>query len=27
VVEAGAPRDMLAAPQHARTKTFLSKVL
>jgi len=27
VVEAGAPRDMLAGPQHARTKTFLSKVL
>jgi polar amino acid transport system ATP-binding protein len=27
VVEAGAPRDMLAAPQQARTKTFLSKVL
>jgi polar amino acid transport system ATP-binding protein len=27
VVEAGAPRDMLVAPQHARTKTFLSKVL
>jgi len=27
VVEAGAPRDLLANPQHARTKAFLSKVL
>jgi polar amino acid transport system ATP-binding protein len=27
VVEAGKPRDMLANPQHERTKTFLSKVL
>jgi polar amino acid transport system ATP-binding protein len=27
VVEAGKPRDILANPQHERTKTFLSKVL
>jgi len=27
VVEAGAPREMLAAPRHVRTKAFLSKVL
>jgi polar amino acid transport system ATP-binding protein len=27
VVEAGDPREMLAAPQHERTKSFLSKVL
>jgi polar amino acid transport system ATP-binding protein len=27
VVEAGTPRDVLANPQHERTKTFLSKVL
>jgi polar amino acid transport system ATP-binding protein len=27
VVEAGAPRDVIANPQHERTKTFLSKVL
>ncbi len=27
VVEAGHPRDVLANPQHARTKAFLSKVL
>jgi polar amino acid transport system ATP-binding protein len=27
VVEAGNPRDVLANPQHERTKTFLSKVL
>jgi polar amino acid transport system ATP-binding protein len=27
VVEAGHPRDVLANPQHARTKSFLSKVL
>jgi polar amino acid transport system ATP-binding protein len=27
VVERGAPRDVIAAPQHARTKAFLSKVL
>jgi polar amino acid transport system ATP-binding protein len=27
VVEAGKPRDVLANPQHERTKTFLSKVL
>jgi polar amino acid transport system ATP-binding protein len=27
VVEAGPPRDVIAAPQHARTKAFLSKVL
>ena len=27
VVEAGNPRDVLANPQHQRTKTFLSKVL
>ena len=26
VVEAGAPRKVLAAPQHVRTKAFLSKV-
>ena len=27
VVEAGSPRDVLANPQHNRTKAFLSKVL
>jgi polar amino acid transport system ATP-binding protein len=27
VVEAGDPRDVLANPQHPRTKAFLSKVL
>ena len=27
VVEAGRPRDVLAAPQHERTRSFLSKVL
>jgi polar amino acid transport system ATP-binding protein len=27
VVESGSPREVLANPQHARTKTFLSKVL
>ncbi|HVT65078.1 MAG TPA: amino acid ABC transporter ATP-binding protein [Mycobacteriales bacterium] len=27
VVEAGAPRDVIANPQHERTKSFLSKVL
>jgi len=27
VVEAGNPRDVLANPQHNRTKAFLSKVL
>jgi polar amino acid transport system ATP-binding protein len=27
VVEAGAPREVLAAPRHVRTKAFLSKVL
>ena len=27
VVEAGAPREVLAAPRHERTKAFLSKVL
>ena len=27
VVEAGNPPDVLANPQHARTKSFLSKVL
>ena len=27
VVEAGAPRDVLADPQHERTRSFLSKVL
>ncbi len=27
VVEAGAPKDILANPQHRRTQTFLSKVL
>ena len=27
VIETGAPRDVLAHPQHARTKAFLSKVL
>jgi polar amino acid transport system ATP-binding protein len=27
VVEAGRPRDVLADPQHERTRTFLSKVL
>jgi polar amino acid transport system ATP-binding protein len=27
VMEAGAPRDVLANPQHDRTKAFLSKVL
>jgi polar amino acid transport system ATP-binding protein len=27
VVERGAPREVLANPQHQRTKTFLSKVL
>jgi polar amino acid transport system ATP-binding protein len=27
VVESGAPRDVLANPQHERTRAFLSKVL
>jgi polar amino acid transport system ATP-binding protein len=27
IVEAGAPREVLANPQHERTKLFLSKVL
>jgi polar amino acid transport system ATP-binding protein len=27
VVEAGPPRDVIADPQHERTKAFLSKVL
>jgi polar amino acid transport system ATP-binding protein len=27
VVEAGPPRDVLADPQHERTRSFLSKVL
>ena len=27
VVEAGAPREILANPRHERTKSFLSKVL
>ena len=27
VVEAGAPRDVISAPQHERTRAFLSKVL
>jgi polar amino acid transport system ATP-binding protein len=27
VVEAGAPKDVLANPQHRRTQSFLSKVL
>ena len=27
VVEAGSPREVLANPQHERTKAFLSKVL
>jgi polar amino acid transport system ATP-binding protein len=27
VVEAGAPRDVIAKPQHERTRAFLSKVL
>jgi polar amino acid transport system ATP-binding protein len=27
VVEVGAPREVLASPQHARTRAFLSKVL
>jgi polar amino acid transport system ATP-binding protein len=27
IVEAGAPRDVLASPQHERTRSFLSKVL
>jgi polar amino acid transport system ATP-binding protein len=27
VVEQGAPRDVIANPQHERTKAFLSKVL
>jgi polar amino acid transport system ATP-binding protein len=27
VVEAGAPRDVIASPQHERTRSFLSKVL
>jgi polar amino acid transport system ATP-binding protein len=27
VVEQGAPRDVLTNPQHARTRSFLSKVL
>jgi polar amino acid transport system ATP-binding protein len=27
VVEAGPPREVLANPQHQRTKAFLSKVL
>jgi polar amino acid transport system ATP-binding protein len=27
IVEAGPPRDLLARPQHERTRAFLSKVL
>jgi polar amino acid transport system ATP-binding protein len=27
VVEAGAPRELLARPRHQRTQAFLSKVL
>ena len=27
VVESGSPREVLANPQHERTRTFLSKVL
>jgi polar amino acid transport system ATP-binding protein len=27
VVESGAPRDVIANPQHDRTKSFLAKVL
>jgi len=27
VIESGDPRQMIAAPQHARTQEFLSKVL
>ena len=27
VIEEGSPRDVLANPQHERTKAFLSKVL
>jgi polar amino acid transport system ATP-binding protein len=27
IVEQGAPREVLANPQHERTQTFLSKVL
>ena len=27
VVEAGAPREVIANPQHERTKAFLAKVL
>jgi polar amino acid transport system ATP-binding protein len=27
VVETGTPRDVIANPQHERTKSFLSKVL
>jgi polar amino acid transport system ATP-binding protein len=27
VVEAGAPKEILASPQHRRTQAFLSKVL
>jgi polar amino acid transport system ATP-binding protein len=27
IVERGRPREMIADPQHERTKTFLSKVL
>jgi polar amino acid transport system ATP-binding protein len=27
IVEAGKPREVLADPQHERTKSFLSKVL
>jgi polar amino acid transport system ATP-binding protein len=27
VVEAGQPREILAKPQHERTRSFLSKVL
>ena len=27
IVESGAPREVLANPQHERTKSFLSKVL
>jgi polar amino acid transport system ATP-binding protein len=27
VVEAGPPRDVIAAPQHERTRAFLAKVL
>jgi polar amino acid transport system ATP-binding protein len=27
IIEAGAPKDVIANPQHERTKAFLSKVL